>query len=194
MREIKVNFARFYNRRHGRRGCFWGDRFKSVVVEDGNTLICLAYIDLNPVRAGLVERLEDYRWSSIGYHVQAGNKDPAFLYISAQGGNVKNFCRAEARAAEPGLPGRRDTGGCTAAKGLHGRPGDCNNSYFLPFNPPSFLIDPPCQRLTFRSNGSETKPLPTAWRCIMIGTMITLLTLAYFVNRCLPGARAACRI
>ncbi len=37
MREIKLNFKRFYNRRHGRRGYFWGDRFKSVVVEDGNT-------------------------------------------------------------------------------------------------------------------------------------------------------------
>jgi hypothetical protein len=76
MREIKLNFTRFYSRRHGRRGYFWGDRFKSVVVEDGNTLInCLAYIDLNPVRAGLVERPEDYRWSSVGHHVQAGNKD-----------------------------------------------------------------------------------------------------------------------
>ena len=57
MREIKVNFARFYNRRHVRRGYFWGDRFKSVIVENGATLInCLAYIDLNPLRAGLVQR------------------------------------------------------------------------------------------------------------------------------------------
>ena len=68
--------TRFYNRRHNRRGYFWGDRFKSVVVENGDTLInCLAYIDLNPIRAGMVDRPEDYRWSSIGYHVQAGNKD-----------------------------------------------------------------------------------------------------------------------
>ena len=51
MREIKVNFARFYNRRHNRRGYFWGDRFKSVIVENGETLInCLAYIDLHPVK------------------------------------------------------------------------------------------------------------------------------------------------
>jgi putative transposase len=57
VREIKVNFTRFYNKRHGRRGYFWGDRFKSVIVEKGETLInCLAYIDLNPVRAGIVER------------------------------------------------------------------------------------------------------------------------------------------
>jgi REP element-mobilizing transposase RayT len=76
MREIKLGFTRFYNQRHNRRGYFWGDRFKSVVVENGDTLInCLAYIDLNPIRAGLVDRPEDYRWSSIGYHVQTAKKD-----------------------------------------------------------------------------------------------------------------------
>ncbi len=76
VKEIKMGFSRFYNRRHYRRGFFWGDRFKSVIVEKGETLItCLAYIDLNTVRAGLVKRPEDYRWSSPGYHVQTGNKD-----------------------------------------------------------------------------------------------------------------------
>ena len=76
MREIKVGFARFYNRRHKRRGYFWGDRFKSVIVENGETLInCLAYIDLNPLRAGLVERPEQYRWNSLGYHIQTNNRD-----------------------------------------------------------------------------------------------------------------------
>jgi hypothetical protein len=76
IREIKVGFARYYNKRHNRRGYFWGDRFKSVIVEKGETLInCLAYIDLNPLRAGLVARPEDYRWNSLGYHVQTGNKD-----------------------------------------------------------------------------------------------------------------------
>ena len=76
VKEIKVGFSRFYNKRHGRRGFFWGDRFKSVVVENGETLVnCLSYIDLNPVRAGLVQRPEAYRWSSIGYHLQTDNKD-----------------------------------------------------------------------------------------------------------------------
>ena len=47
-----------------------------MLVDNGQTLInCLAYIDLNPIRAGLVEKPEDYRWCSLGYHVQAGNKD-----------------------------------------------------------------------------------------------------------------------
>jgi REP element-mobilizing transposase RayT len=76
VREIKLGFARYYNRRYNRRGYFWGDRFKSVIVDKGETLVnCLAYIDLNPLRAGLVERPEDYRWNSLGYHLQTGDKD-----------------------------------------------------------------------------------------------------------------------
>ncbi len=76
MKEIKQSFSRFYNRRHNRKGFFWSERFKSVIVDNGETLInCLAYIDLNPVRAGIVEKPENYRWSSIGYHLQTNNKD-----------------------------------------------------------------------------------------------------------------------
>jgi hypothetical protein len=60
---------------HGKKGYFWSERFKSVIVENGDTLInCLAYIDLNAVRAGLVKRPEDYRWCSLGYHVQTRNR------------------------------------------------------------------------------------------------------------------------
>jgi hypothetical protein len=58
------------------RGYFWGDRFKSVIVDKGETLVnCLAYIDLNPLRAGMVDRPEEYRWNSLGYHLQTENKD-----------------------------------------------------------------------------------------------------------------------
>jgi hypothetical protein len=47
-----------------------------VIVENGETLInCLAYIDLNPLRAGLVELPEQYRWNSLGYHIQTNNRD-----------------------------------------------------------------------------------------------------------------------
>ena len=76
VKELKQGFTRFYNKLHNRKGTLWGERFKSVIVEDGETLVnCLAYIDLNPVRAGIVERPEDYRWSSLGYHIQSGNRD-----------------------------------------------------------------------------------------------------------------------
>ena len=98
MREIKVGFARYYNRRHNRRGYFWGDRFKSVIVDKGETLVnCLAYIDLNPLRAGLVDRPEDYRWNSLGYHVQTNNQDK---FLSTDFGlhefNVKRPNRSKA--------------------------------------------------------------------------------------------------
>jgi len=47
-----------------------------VIVDKGETLVnCLAYIDLNPLRAGIVDRPDDYRWSSLGYHIQTENKD-----------------------------------------------------------------------------------------------------------------------
>jgi putative transposase len=76
VKDIKQTFSRIYNRKKKRKGTLWGERFKSVIVEKGSTVIhCLAYIDLNAVRAGIVKRPEDYRWGSIGYHVQTGNKD-----------------------------------------------------------------------------------------------------------------------
>ena len=76
VKEIKQSFSRYYNRRHHRRGTLWGERFKSLIVENGETLInCLAYIDLNTFRAGLVQRPENYRWNSIGCHMQTNNRD-----------------------------------------------------------------------------------------------------------------------
>ncbi len=75
-KEVKLQFTRFYNKRHGRCGFFWGSRFKSVIVEKGETLInLLAYVDLNPVRAGIVKRPEEYRWNTLGYLTQTNNKD-----------------------------------------------------------------------------------------------------------------------
>jgi putative transposase len=75
IKEIKQDFSRYYNKLHRKKGYFWSERFKSVIVENGETLInCLAYLDLNPIRAGLVKRPEDYRWCSLGYHVQTRNR------------------------------------------------------------------------------------------------------------------------
>ena len=76
VKEIKQGFTRYFNKKYGRRGFLWGERFKSLIVEDGVTLVnLLAYVDLNPVRAGIVKKPEEYRWCSLGYHIQLGNKD-----------------------------------------------------------------------------------------------------------------------
>ena len=67
VKDIKQSFSLFYNKRKNRKGTLWGERFKSVIVQKGSTLInCLAYIDLNPIRAAIVQNPEDYKWCSYG--------------------------------------------------------------------------------------------------------------------------------
>lgn len=74
MKDLKQRYSQWHNRRQGRKGTLWEDRYKSVLVEgDARALMTMAaYIDLNPVRAGMVSRVEDYRWCG---------------YASAVGGN-----------------------------------------------------------------------------------------------------------
>jgi len=68
MKELKQRFSKWFNRQHGRFGTLWAERFKSVLVEDqpGVVETVAAYVDLNPVRAGLVEDPKDYRWCGYG--------------------------------------------------------------------------------------------------------------------------------
>ena len=64
VKEVKERFSRWFNKCHGRRGTLWMDRYKCLLVEDGRALRTMAaYIDLNPLRAGLVEDPREYRWS-----------------------------------------------------------------------------------------------------------------------------------
>jgi REP element-mobilizing transposase RayT len=66
-------FTCWFNREHGRKGTLWESRFRSVLVQDGLAARTMAaYIDLNPVRAGMVEDPADYRWSSYGEAVGGG--------------------------------------------------------------------------------------------------------------------------
>ena len=62
MRNINGTFAQWYNRIHDRRGHFWAERFKSKIIDTGPYLgNCTLYVELNGVRAGIVERPEDHR-------------------------------------------------------------------------------------------------------------------------------------
>ncbi|MDA0813800.1 MAG: hypothetical protein O3C21_15590 [Verrucomicrobia bacterium] len=65
MKELKLKMTLAYNFKHGRHGTLWEGRFKSMLVQGGDALRAVAaYIDLNPVRAGLVKEPEAYRWCS----------------------------------------------------------------------------------------------------------------------------------
>jgi putative transposase len=75
MKTLLQRFTRWHNGRTKRKGNLWEENFKSVVVEDGEAARTMAaYIDLNPVRAGIVEDPADYRWSSYGEAVGGGPK------------------------------------------------------------------------------------------------------------------------
>ena len=75
MKSLLERFTKWFNGRHSRSGTLWEDRFKSVIVESGVAARTIAaYIDLNPVRAGMVSDPADYRWSGYGEAIGGGKK------------------------------------------------------------------------------------------------------------------------
>jgi hypothetical protein len=75
MKGLLQRFTQWFNRAHVRTGTLWEDRFKSLIVEDGVAARTIsAYIDLNPVRVGMLKDPADYRWSSYGDAIGGGKK------------------------------------------------------------------------------------------------------------------------
>ena len=94
MKGVLQRFTMWFNRRHERSGTLWEDRFKSVIVENGvPARTVAAYIDLNPVRAGMVNDPAAYRWSSYGEAVGAGGRSVAGK--AARGGLVRALLCSE---------------------------------------------------------------------------------------------------
>ena len=112
MKALKQRFTQWFNRKHERRGTLWEDRYHSTIVEyqgyskavvgtsreaaevrSHAARIVAAYIDLNPIRAGMVEDPKDYAWSSYGAAVR-GDKEGVAGLRALWGGS-----KAEALAA-----------------------------------------------------------------------------------------------
>ena len=83
MKELKQWISRDYNKKVGRVGTLWEDRFWSCLLEDSaETLLRVArYIDCNAVRAGIVERSEDYKWC--GYAEAHAGREAAQKALAA---------------------------------------------------------------------------------------------------------------
>ena len=77
MKTYKQKYSMSYNKRHGRKGTLWEERFRSIMVQGSRhvLLATAAYIDLNAVRAGIVDDPKDYRFS--GYGEAVAGKKPA---------------------------------------------------------------------------------------------------------------------
>jgi hypothetical protein len=76
VKELKDGFAQWYNRKYNRYGALWAERFKSVLLETGRALATVvAYVSLNPVRAGLCEDPKDYRYCGYAEAVARGTPE-----------------------------------------------------------------------------------------------------------------------
>jgi putative transposase len=91
MKRVAGRQTRYVNRREGRRGTLWEGRYKSSPIEEDRYLLaCCRYVELNPVRAGLVEAPEQYPWSS--FRQKAGlvpmdwlDPDPCYVGLGRSG-------------------------------------------------------------------------------------------------------------
>jgi putative transposase len=69
MQAVGRRYVRYFNGAQMRSGTLWEGRYKSTLIQtDRYLLACMVYIDLNPVRAGLVAQAADYPWSSLGHY------------------------------------------------------------------------------------------------------------------------------
>jgi putative transposase len=72
MREVSMRYSQFRNAVEQSNGHLWQSRYYSCAVDPSRVPIVMRYVELNPVRAGLAGRAEDYRWSSAREHVTEG--------------------------------------------------------------------------------------------------------------------------
>lgn len=69
MQALGRSYVRHFNRTQQRSGTLWEGRYRSTLIQSERYLLaCMAYIDLNPVRAGLVAQPGDYPWSSFAHY------------------------------------------------------------------------------------------------------------------------------
>ena len=68
--EAHRRYTRRINFREGWRGHLWQGRFSSFIMDENHLLACTKYIEMNPVRAGLVKKARDWPWSSAKAHIR----------------------------------------------------------------------------------------------------------------------------
>lgn len=103
-------YVRQFNRRHGRTGTLWEGRYRaSIIQQDRYLLACQRYVEMNPVRAGIVERPEQYAWSSHRHHLGLAADplvSPHSVYWSL--GNTPFDREVAYRALFEGMPAMSD--------------------------------------------------------------------------------------
>ncbi|MEE8321139.1 MAG: transposase [Gammaproteobacteria bacterium] len=97
MQGLGGHYARYFNRCYRRRGSLWEGRYKTSLIDSDEYLLkCYRYIELNPVRAGMVEHPRQYPWSS--YRANAQGENTAFIsphpvYLALSSNKAKRYER-----------------------------------------------------------------------------------------------------
>jgi len=87
---IHMRYAQYFNGKKGLTGHLWKGRFLSCMLDDRSVFEEVRFIENNPVRAGLVERAEDYPWSSARHHV-LGDPDPVIMDGCFLNGEIRDW-------------------------------------------------------------------------------------------------------
>ena len=76
MQELGRKYVRNINHSYQRASTLWEGRYKASLVDsEGYLLTCMRFIEMNPVRAGMVEHPGEYRWSSYAKNAQGDNNE-----------------------------------------------------------------------------------------------------------------------
>jgi putative transposase len=86
MKNVQQTYVHYFNRRYERTGGLFEGRYRSLVIDsEAYWFTCMRYVELNPVRAGIVARPEEYRWSSHRFHALGRSDDlivPHQMYVA----------------------------------------------------------------------------------------------------------------
>lgn len=95
MKNVEGAIVRWFNRKYDRRGSLFGERFASTILEtDSDVLNCMFYVDLNPVRAGLVDRPEDWKGGTTWRRIEGKDEGMVPLTELMPGKTIEE-CRKE---------------------------------------------------------------------------------------------------
>jgi putative transposase len=98
MKGINLSYAQYFKKKFKYTGHFWQDRFKSIIIsKDEYLLACGSYVELNPVRAGMVKDPKDYPWSSYTANAYGGKDDLLDQHIIFDKLSTKETVRKEYR-------------------------------------------------------------------------------------------------
>ncbi len=97
MKRLGQRYVQYVNRTYRRSGTLWEGRFRSCLTQEERYVIsCYRYIELNPVRAGMVEHPAEYRWSSYRANAQGEGTDMLIPHETYQGLGQSDDGRFEA--------------------------------------------------------------------------------------------------